>query len=59
VQNKFEQAVDDAYFEVDNSWIIDEVIVVGKRTSPEFHSHGSSLFDQASDDNWSFSVSFD
>lgn len=58
VSHKFEQTVNDAYFEVDNSWIIDEVVVVGKRTAPEFNSHGSNLFD-SDNDSWSFSVSLD
>ena len=58
VNAKMEQQIDAAYFEYDRSWIIDEVVVVGKRTSPEdYASHGNSLDGVGSDNSWRWSVS--
>lgn len=53
-----EQQVDDAYFEYDRSWIIEEVVVVGKRTSPEeYVATSDSLNSSGKDYTWSWSVS--
>lgn len=58
VNAKMEQQIDAAYFEYDRSWIIDEVVVVGKRTNPEdYASHGNSLDGSGSDNGWRWSVS--
>jgi hypothetical protein len=58
VNTKITQQIDAAYFEYDRSWIIDEVVVVGKRTSPEdYASHGNSLESLGNDNGWRWSVS--
>lgn len=58
VNAKITQQIDAAYFEYDRSWIIDEVVVVGKRTSPEdYASHGNSLESLGNDNGWRWSVS--
>lgn len=58
VNAKIEQQIDDAYFEYDRSWIIEEVVVVGKRTSPEeFATTTDSLNSTGKDYTWSWSVS--
>lgn len=58
VNAKIEQQIDDAYFEYDRSWIIEEVVVVGQRDSAEdYASSGNSLDNTGKDYTWSWSVS--
>ncbi len=58
VNAKIEQQINDAYFEYDRSWIIEEVVVVGKRTShEEFATTTDSLDSNGRDYHWSWSVS--
>jgi len=59
VEQQFNQHVDDAYFEYDRSWIIDEIVVVGRREIVEPHSHGGSTLQAEDNTIWSFSVSLD
>jgi hypothetical protein len=58
VNAKIEQQIDDAYFEYDRSWIIEEVVVVGKRDSIETYATSSDSLNNAGKDyTWSWSVS--
>ena len=59
VEEQFNKTVDAAYFEYDRSWIIDEVVVVGKREDVAPNSQGGSLFNSNDESIWSFSVKLD
>lgn len=59
VEEQFNKTVDAAYFENDRSWIIDEVVVVGKREDVAPNSQGRSLFNSTDESIWSFSVKLD